>query len=61
MFHIFINNGVHVQKGQLIGHVTDPFGKAERKVIANLSGYIICVNESPVVYKGDAIVHIGNE
>jgi predicted deacylase len=61
MFHIFINNGVHVQKGQLIGHVTDPFGKAERKVISNLSGYIICVNESPVVYKGDAIVHIGNE
>ena len=61
MFHVFINNGVHVQKGQLIGHVTDPFGKAERKVIANLSGYIICVNESPVVYKGDAIVHIGNE
>ena len=45
----------------MIGIVTDPYGKIERKVKAHSDGYIICLNESPVVYKGDAIFHIGKE
>ncbi len=61
MFKLIIENGSFVQKSQLLGYVTDPFGRAERKVVANTAGYVICVNESPVVYKGDAIVHIGEE
>lgn len=61
MFKLIIENGSFVHKSQLLGYVTDPFGKAERKVVANTAGYVICVNESPVVYKGDAIVHIGVE
>jgi predicted deacylase len=48
-------------KGDTIAIVTDPYGKYEKKVRASMSGYVICVNESPVVYKGDAIFHIGKE
>lgn len=61
MFQAVVKNGEKVFKGEVIGVVTDPYGNFERKVKASTSGYIICLNESPVVYKGDAIFHIGNE
>ena len=61
MFQSLVKNGVSVEKGDVIGIVTDPYGKFERKVKASQSGHIICLNESPVVYKGDAIFHIGIE
>lgn len=61
MFQSLVKNGVSVEKGDVIGIVTDPYGKFERKVKASQSGFIICLNESPVVYKGDAIFHIGIE
>lgn len=61
MFQALVKNGARVNKSEVIGIVTDPYGKIERKVKANSEGYIICLNESPVVYKGDAIFHIGKE
>ena len=61
MFQAVVKNGAKVSKGELIGMVTDPYGKFERKVKASSTGYIICLNESPVVYKGDAIFHIVKE
>ncbi|MGV3630702.1 MAG: succinylglutamate desuccinylase/aspartoacylase family protein [Bacteroidota bacterium] len=61
MFQATVKNGEKVAKGDTIGIVTDPYGKIERKIKATFAGYIICLNESPVVYKGDAIFHIGRE
>lgn len=61
MFQATVKNGAKVAKGDTIGIVTDPYGKIERKIKATFEGYIICLNESPVVYKGDAIFHIGKE
>jgi predicted deacylase len=58
MFQAIVKNGARVSKNEVIGIVTDPYGKFERKVKSNTNGYIICLNESPVVYKGDAIFHI---
>jgi predicted deacylase len=59
MFQAEVENGAEVKKGDVIGMVTDPYGKFEKKVKAIVDGFIICLNESPVVYKGDAIFHIG--
>ena len=61
MFQSLVNNGAKVNKGEIIGMVTDPYGNFEKKIKAMQAGYIICLNESPVVYKGDAIFHIGRE
>lgn len=58
---VLIENGVLVEKGDVLGVITDPFGKIERKIKASLDGYVFCVNEAPVVNKGDAIFHIGAE
>lgn len=60
MFQALKKNGSAVEKGEIIGIVTDPYGNFEKKVKASSQGYIICSNESPVVYKGDAIFHIAS-
>lgn len=59
LFQPQCENGKHVQKGDIIGMITDPYGKIEKKVKSNMDGFVFCVNESPIVYKGDAIFHIG--
>lgn len=61
MFHSAVENGAAITKGDVIGAITDPYGKFEHRVRATNTGYVICLNESPVVYKGDAIFHIGME
>ncbi len=52
--------GTFVKKGEVLGQITDPFGKFEKKVKAPNDGYIINANHSPIVYQGDAIYHISN-
>jgi len=61
MFQAFIQNGAAVFKGDILGIVTDPYGNYEKKIKATQDGYIICTNESPVVYKGDAIINIAKQ
>jgi predicted deacylase len=58
MFRASINIGLHVKKGDVLGHITDPYGKFNHAVKSPNSGYIINVNESPIVYQGDALFHI---
>jgi predicted deacylase len=59
MFLNLFENGKEVQRGEVLGLVTDPFGKSERKIKSPIQGFVFCVNDAPVVNKGDAIYHIG--
>lgn len=61
LFLAQVKNGSPVKKGELLGIVMDPFGKIERKIKAPRDGVVLCVNEAPTVYKGDAIFHMGRE
>lgn len=54
-------SGDYVKKGELLGHLTDPYGVKESKIKSPYSGYIYGHNNMPVVHKGDAIYHIGFE
>lgn len=58
MYRSSIRNGHAIQKGDVIGTITDPYGSFEKKVKATTSGYVICLNHSPIVTRGDAIAHI---
>ncbi|RTY90008.1 succinylglutamate desuccinylase/aspartoacylase family protein [Flavobacterium sp. RSP46] len=58
MFHGYTKIGNYVTKGQLLGSISDPYGKVEHKVKAPNSGYIFNVNDAPIVYQGDAIYHL---
>lgn len=59
LFMPTIKNGSCVQKEEVMGVITDPYGKFEHRVRANREGYVIAVNYEPTVNKGDALVHIG--
>ncbi|HWR94065.1 MAG TPA: succinylglutamate desuccinylase/aspartoacylase family protein [Flavobacterium sp.] len=61
MLHNFTTIGSYVNKGQLMATISDPYGKVDHKVKAPNSGYIINVNDAPIVYQGDAIYHISTE
>ncbi|GAA4941481.1 succinylglutamate desuccinylase/aspartoacylase family protein [Algibacter agarivorans] len=50
--------GIAVKIGDTLGNITDPYGKLNYVVKAQNDGYIINVNESPIVYQGDALFHI---
>lgn len=58
MYRSIVRSGSRIRKGDIIGTITDPFGFFEKKVKASINGYIICLNQSPIVTNGDAIAHI---
>jgi uncharacterized protein len=60
LFHDNNLIGCFIEKGTVLGTITDPFGKFEQKVKAPSNGYVINANHSPIVYEGDAIYHLSN-
>lgn len=61
MYRSFTALGSEVEKNQLLGSVSDPFGGKEKQVKAPNKGYIICQNHAPIVNQGDALFHITTE
>ena len=61
MFKPVIKLNSKVQKGDVLGNITDPYGKLNYFVKAQNSGFIINVNEAPIVYQGDALFHISTK
>lgn len=61
MFKASIPVGSQVEKENIIGNITDPYGKFNYFVRAQSSGFVINVNELPIVYQGDALFHISSE
>lgn len=61
MFKATVSINSYVTKGQVIGNITDPYGSFNHFVKAPKAGFIFNVNESPIIYQGDAIFHISTE
>ncbi len=59
LFHMSVDNGAPVSKGDLLGIIFNPFGQTEDKVFSPENGYIVGINNQPVVNQGDALIHIG--
>ena len=61
LLHLKIPCNKHVEKGEFLATITDPYGTMRFKVLAPNKGYIINVNQAPIVYQGDAIFHISTQ
>jgi predicted deacylase len=61
MFNASIKLNQYIEKGDTIGNITDPYGSFNHFIKANSSGYVISINQNPIVYKGDALIHISSE
>jgi predicted deacylase len=54
-----VHSGAEVKKGEIIAHIGDPYGDMVEEVLAPRSGYVIGLNNHPIVHAGDALIHIG--
>ena len=61
MFKASVLLNTFINKGDIIGNITDPYGKFNHFIKAEYSGYAFSINESPIVYKGDALIHVSIE
>ncbi len=52
--------GNRVNKGQVLGIISDPFGGNKAKITASCTGIIIGVVTMPLLNKGDAVFHIAS-
>ena len=53
--------GTFVEKDEIIGTLSDPYGHAEHSLKAPADGFLIAINNKPVVNEGDALIHFGME
>lgn len=58
LFQPKVTLGEQINKRQLLGRVTDPYGNESFKIVSKYNGKVIGLNYNPVVHKGDAILHI---
>lgn len=59
LFQANIQCGQLVHRGEWVGTITDPFGEFKEEVKASKTGYVIGLNNSPVINAGDALMHLG--
>jgi predicted deacylase len=58
LFQPKIKLGDQVNKRQVLGHITDPYGSERFKSVCPNDGRVIGLNYAPVVHKGDALLHL---
>lgn len=58
LFQPKIERGDKVEKRQVLGHITDPYGNERFKAVCPHDGRVIGLNYAPVVHKGDALLHL---
>jgi predicted deacylase len=61
MFKATVAINTYVKRDDVLGNITDPYGSFNHFVKAPNDGYIFNVNESPIIYQGDAIFHISTD
>jgi predicted deacylase len=58
IFTSLVKTGEHIQKDQVIGHISNQFGENRVAVQSHLNGIVIGLMLCPLVNKGDALLHI---
>ncbi|MGC1240305.1 MAG: succinylglutamate desuccinylase/aspartoacylase family protein [Chryseosolibacter sp.] len=59
LFQPNIQCGQLVHRGEWVGTITDPFGEFKEQVNASQTGYVVGLNNGPVINAGDALMQLG--
>jgi len=59
LFYPLVRGGEHVQKGELLGYLTDFFGNVIQKAIAPHDGIVMYIISTPPMSAGEPMVKIG--
>lgn len=54
-----VEYGQIVRRNQEIGSLNDPYGDFKIAIKAPAAGYVIGLNQNPIVHQGDALMHVG--
>ncbi len=60
IFHSHVELGQIIEKQEVIGRIMDPFGDFQKSIKSPSNGYIIGLNNTPIVHQGDALFHVGS-
>lgn len=58
VFRVGVELGARVRRGERVGTISDPLGSEEMEVMAPATGLIIGRLERPLVYRGEALLHL---
>ena len=61
IFYSSVKLGDYVRKGEIMARISDPYGQVVVPVKSSTNGYVIGVNNNPVINVGDALIHLGKE
>ncbi len=61
LLHLKVEIGQWVEKKEVLAVITDPYGSFKHVMKSRSAGHIINVNQSPMVYQGDALFHISTD
>ncbi len=50
--------GAHVEAGEMLGIISDPFGESEEPVVAPSAGLVVGRVDLPLVNEGEALLHV---
>ena len=59
MFYPLVKRGTYVEKGMLVGYVTDYFGKTIFEARAPEAGVVLYIRAVPSMTKGETIANVG--
>jgi len=59
IFNSFVECGGATKKGEEIASLADPFGETKASIKGLVNGYVVGINNMPVVSAGDALFHVG--
>lgn len=59
IFNNYVEYGGPVKKGQEVATLSDPFGETRMSIKSHVNGFVVGINNMPVVSAGDALFHIG--
>ena len=59
LFYPLVQMGYHVQKDELVGYLTDFFGKTIQEVRAPYDGIVLYIIATPPMSKGEPMTSIG--
>ena len=60
VFRTKIKLGERVEKGEILGTISDPFGEKEINIEAKFEGIVISNSSLPLVHEGEALFHIAS-
>ena len=59
LFNAKVTNGSQIKKGQVLGDIVDTYGQTNDQIKSPINGYIIAINNFPIINMGDPLFHVG--